>query len=187
MNRFATLLLASLLTPSAMAADTYSIDSRHTFPAFYISHMGFSMQSGRFNKTRGSVTLDPEAKTGSTNVVIETASIDMGLDEWDKHMRAPGFFDVEKFPEMTFVSDAFTFENGKPVAADGTLTLLGVSKPVRVNVSNFNCGLNILVRKTVCGGNLVANFKRSDFGMTKYLPMVGDDVTVSIPIEAMKN
>jgi polyisoprenoid-binding protein YceI len=181
-----TLIAAVFLATPALAADNFNIDSRHTFPYFQISHMGFSQQTGRFNKATGKISLDAKAGKGSAQVNIDTASIDMGLDDWDKHMRGADFFNVEQFPAMTFNADSFSFENGKPVAAEGTLTLLGVSKPVKLAINNFNCGIHLMLRKEVCGANLSASIRRSDFGMTKYLPMVGDEVRIHIPIEAFK-
>jgi polyisoprenoid-binding protein YceI len=70
---------------------------------------------------------------------------------------------------------------------NGTLTLLGVTRPVTLEVSHFNCGFHPMLRKQVCGANLAATLKRSEYGMTKYLPMVGDDVRVAIAVEAFKD
>lgn len=187
MKAIATLLTTAVLSTSALAADTLSIDSRHTFPYFQISHMGFSQQSGRFNKAAGKISLDAATGKGSAEVTIDTASIDMGLEDWDKHMKGADFFNVEQFPNMTFSADNFSFEGGKPVAAEGTLTLLGVSKPVKLAIANFNCGIHLMLRKEVCGANLYTSIRRSDFGMTKYLPAVGDEVRIHIPIEAFKD
>lgn len=180
-------LIAAGLSTSALAVDTFNIDSRHTFPYFQISHMGFSQQSGRFNKATGKISLDAAAGKGTAQVTIDTASVDMGLDDWDKHMRGPDFFNAEQFPSMTFSADNFIFEAGKPVAAEGTLTLLGVSKPVKLAIANFSCGIHLMLRKEVCGANLSTSIRRSDFGMTKYLPAVGDEVRIHIPIEAFKD
>ena len=89
-----TLLLSATLAAPALAADRYTIDPRHTFPVFEINHLGFSTQRGRFNQTEGAITLDVAARRGSIDVTIATASIDMGLDDWDKHMRNADFFDA---------------------------------------------------------------------------------------------
>ena len=111
----------------------------------------------------------------------------MGLDEWDKHMKNEDFFNVEKHPTMTFSADAISFQNGAPVAADGILTLLGVSQPVRLAIANYRCGLNLMNRKTMCGAEVTTTIKRSQFGMTKYIPFVGDEVKIVIPVEAFKD
>jgi len=178
---------AFALSAAALAADSYSIDSRHTYPVFEVNHLGFSTQRGRFNKTTGKITLDSAAKKGSVEVVIDTASIDMGLEEWDKHMKNEDFFHVEKHPTMTFKSDKFMFKEGKPSEVHGTLTLLGVEKPVKLNVIHFHCGVHPINKKEVCGADLTTRIKRSEFGMTKFLPAVGDDIFIRIPVEAFKD
>jgi polyisoprenoid-binding protein YceI len=187
MKTIATLIAAATLSAGALAADSYSIDSRHTFPVFEVNHLGFSTQRGRFNKTTGKITLDAAAKKGRIEVSIDAASIDMGLDDWDKHMKNEDFFHVEKHPTMTFVSERLTFKGGKPVAAEGIFTLLGVAKPVKLAIANFTCGVHPINKKDVCGAEASTTIKRSDFGMTKYLPGVGDEIRIVIPVEAFKD
>ena len=186
-NMLLSVLLAGVMSFPAFAAESFTIDSRHTFPVFEISHMGFSLQRGRFNKTSGKITLDANAGTGSLDVTLDTHSIDMGLDDWDKHMKDEAFFNVEKYPTMSFVADKVEFSGAAPIAAEGMLTLLGVSKPVRLEIANYRCGPNLLNRKWTCGAEVSTNIKRSDFGMTKYLPAVGNDVHIVIPVEAFRD
>ncbi len=181
------IVTAATLGTTVQAADTYTIDSRHTFPVFEVNHLGFSTQRGRFNKTTGTVTLDPAASKGSVEVVIDTASIDMGLEDWDKHMKNEDFFNVEKYPTMTFKSDKFVFKQGKPVKVHGTLTLLGVERPVVLTVNHFHCGVHPINKKQVCGADLTTRIKRSEFGMTKFLPAIGDEIRIVIPVEAFKD
>jgi len=182
----AAFVSGNALVGNAFATDSYSIDTRHTFPYFQVNHLGFSYQAGRFNKVTGTIKLHPAAGTGSVRISIDAASIDMGLDDWDKHMKNADFFNVERFPTMTFTADKFSFDAGKPVAAEGELTLLGVTQPVRLAINNFACGIHPMARKTVCGANITTQIKRSAFGMTKFLPGIGDDVFISIPVEAFK-
>lgn len=181
----ATATLAALAAPT-LAADRFNIDSRHTFPVFEVSHLGFSTQRGRFNRVTGKITLDSAAQKGSVEVTIDTASIDMGLEDWDKHMKSEDFFNVEKYPTMTFKSDKFVFKKGKPAEVHGELTLLGVTRPVALAVNNFNCGVHPINKKEVCGADLTTRIKRSDFGMTKFLPGIGDEIRILIPVEAFK-
>ncbi|MCX7672803.1 MAG: YceI family protein [Thiobacillaceae bacterium] len=188
MQRLRLLAATALLgmSTAALSADTYSIDSRHTFPVFEVSHLGFSTQRGRFNKVSGKISLDAKAKKGSVEVEIDAASIDMGLEDWDKHMKNEDFFHVEKYPTMRFQSDKFVFRGDKPVEVHGELTLLGVTKPVKLEVTHFHCGVHPINKKQVCGADLTGRIKRSDFGMTKFLPGIGDDVRLIIPVEAFK-
>lgn len=178
---------AALVPVSAHAADNYTMDPNHTFPVFEVNHLGFSVQHGRFNKTSGNITLDMAGKSGSVDLTIETASLDMGFPLWDKHMAEEGFFNSEKFPTMTFKSNKLIFKDDKVVAAEGDFTMLGVTKPLTVSVNGFKCGEHPMNKKPLCGANIGGTIKRSDFGMTKYVPAVSDDVKIHVPVEAYKN
>lgn len=185
------LIVSSTLVAPAFAADSYTIDPEFTTPAFEIGHLGFTTQRGHFDKTSGKVTLDLAAKTGSVDFTIYTTSLDMGTAVWSKawvaHLSDDGLFNVMKFPTMNFKSDKLIFEGNKVVAAEGQFTLLGVSKPLKVEVKGFQCGANPMNKKPMCTGDVTAALKRSDFGMTKYIPAVSDEVKISVPVEAYKN
>lgn len=182
------LSLTALLSGGAVAAtETYTIDPQHTFPIFAVNHLGISTQHGRFDETSGTVQLDRAARTGSVALVINTKSLDMGFPVWNEHLSGDGFFNTAKFPTMTYKSDKLIFDGDKVVGADGEFTLLGVTKPLHVTVTNFHCGTNPMNQKPLCGGNVSAKFKRSDYGMTKFVPLVGDDIEISVPVEAYKN
>ncbi|MFM2396862.1 MAG: hypothetical protein RLZZ144_112 [Pseudomonadota bacterium] len=181
------LLLASTLAVSANAVDSYTVDSTHTYPAFEINHMGFSTQRGRFDKTTGKIVLDAAAKKGMIEINIDVNSLNMGLEKWNEHLKSPDFFDAAKFASMKFTATKLTFDKEKLVAAEGEFTLLGVAKPLTIKVSNFACGAHPMNKKTVCGAEISATIKRSDFGMMKYLPLVGDEVKIFAPIEAIKD
>ena len=173
---------------SALAApESFTIDPNHTFPIFEASHFGISIQRGRFDKTAGKIVLDREAKSGSIEVNIDTASIDMGFEDWNNHMKGEDFFNVEKFPSMTFKSTKLIFEDDKIVGADGEFTLLGVSKPLRIKVSNFACTEHPMLKKLYCGAEVTAEIKRSDFGMKIGIPIVGDEIRLLSPVEAIKD
>ena len=187
MNRTALLALSALLSTATMAAETYTIDSNHTLPLFEVSHLGFSTQRGRFDYATGKITLDPAKKAGSVTLTIDAASINMGQEKWNEHMRSADFFNVAQFPTVTYQADQLTFEDGKPVAAEGTLTLLGISKPVQLKIERFTCGENPIVKKALCAADIETTLKRSDFGMTKYLPGISDEVRVLVPVEAFKD
>lgn len=180
-------ILGSSISLSAMAADSYTADPRHTFPSFEISHLGFSIQRGRFNETSGKIRLDPKSGTGSIQIAINTASISTGLAELEKHLRSKDFLDAARFPQITFLSDKLTFHGEQLAAVDGNLTLHGVTRPVRLTVDHFHCGLNMISLKNTCGANATATIKRSDFGVDKYVPAVADDVKIEIQIEAIKD
>ncbi|MDD5248036.1 MAG: YceI family protein [Rhodocyclaceae bacterium] len=185
-NAFAAVALAVAAAP-AFAADSYGFDPRHTRPLFEVNHLGFSTQHGRFDKVDGRVTLDTAARQGSIQIVVYTASIDMGTDEWNRHMKSDEFFNADTFPTITFNSDKLFFDGDRVVGAEGRFTLLGVTKPLTIAVANFRCAPNPMTKASTCGADISATIKRSDFGMTKFLPAVGDEVKIFVPVEATKN
>src|SRR3982074_1378029 len=178
--------LLGLSTASA-APETFTIDPSHTYPMFEVSHFGLSVQRGRFDKTGGKIVLDREARSGSIDVNIDAASINMGFDAWNKVMTGEDLFNVAKFPVMTFKSDKLIFEGDKIVGADGEFALLGGKKPMRLKVSNFACVQHPMLKKFVCGAEVSADIKRSDFGMSTGIPVVGDDIRLISPVEAVKD
>jgi polyisoprenoid-binding protein YceI len=178
---------ALILAMPAFAADTYVMDPEYTIPVFEVQHLGFTTQRGRFDKTDGKVVLDFAAKAGSVEFTVHTNSLDMGSRAWTIHVSSEGLFNIEKYPTIHFKSDRLIFEGDKVVAAEGQLTLLGVTKPVKVMVNRFGCAPNPLNKKFMCAGDIAATIQRSEFGMTKYIPTVSDEIKISIPVEAYRN
>ncbi len=188
MTRFLTAtILLTLIAASAIAADAYTIDPRHTYPAFEVSHYGFSTQRGRFDRTSGKIAVDQESKSGSIEVTIDTASISMGMEVWNQQMRSDAYFNTEKFATMTFRSSHLLFDGDRVIGAEGDFTLLGVTRPLKLAVSNFHCGPNPMNKRLQCGADISANIKRSEFGMTRALPGIGDDIRILVGIEATKD
>jgi polyisoprenoid-binding protein YceI len=186
-NYLAACVLASLLVAPAFAADTYTFDPEYTAPVFEVEHLGFTTQRGRFNKTEGKVMLDFAAKKGIVEFTVFTNSLDMGSRAWTVHVSSEGLFNIEKYPTMSFKSDKLIFDGNKVVAAEGNFTLLGVTKALKVAVNRFTCGTNPLNKKQMCAGDISATIKRSEFGMTKYIPTVSDEIKINVPVEAYKD
>ena len=181
------IFLIAILISAPLAADTYTIDSNHTLPFFEVNHLGFSTQRGRFDHATGKITLDLAKQIGSVELTIDARSINMGSAKWNEHLLSADFFNAERFPSITYRSSQLLFAEGKPVAAEGTLTLLGVTQPVRVKIERFTCGENPIVKKALCAADIEATLQRSTFGMTKYLPGISDTVQVRVPVEAFKD
>ena len=171
--------------PSSLS-ETFTVDERHTFPSFEISHLGFSTQRGRFNRTHGKIILNSRARSGSIHVAIDANSIDTGLAALEERLQKADFFNTEKYPAITYDSDKIVFEGQKPVRAEGRLTLLGVTKPVTLDIKSFQCGVHPITKKNVCGADAATRIKRSDFGMTAFLPVIGDEVKIQIQVEGFK-
>jgi len=184
----ATVALAlAIIAGRAAAEDTYTIDPVHSQPIFEVRHMGFSLQRGSFGKATGKVTLDRAAKKGSVEVTIDTASIKTIDPRLDTHVKSEDFFNVARYPTMTFKSTNFTFEGDRVVGMDGELTLLGVTKPVTLKVANDVCGEHPMNKKPMCGAEATTTIKRSEWGMKYGIPKaVGDDVKLMIPVEAYR-
>lgn len=180
------LALAAVSAPALAAPAGYTIDPNHTFPVFEVDHLGFSTQRGRFNKTSGRITLDTAARQGTVDVTIDAASIDMGFAKWNDNMRGENYFNTNAHPTITFKADRLTFDGERPVSAEGSLTMLGVTKPVTLTIKRFRCAPHPLNKRETCGADVVATLKRSEFGMTKYIPSVGDDVRLLIAVEAFR-
>jgi polyisoprenoid-binding protein YceI len=178
---------ATALTVPALAADSYTIDPRHTHPTYEVNHFGWSTQRGRFDNVTGKVTLDRAAKRGTLEVSIDVASVSTGVDKLDEHLRSEDFFNVAKYPTMTFKSKQVNFNGDKPASVDGELTLLGVTKPLTLTITSFHCAPNPFAKKEACGADAVATIKRSEFGMNTLLPGLGDEVKLLINVEAFKD
>lgn len=172
---------------SSFAADSYTLDPSHTYPRWAASHFGFSTHHGQFNRTSGKLVLDPKRGTGSIEITVEASSIATGDPKFDEHLKSADFFDVQKFPTLTFKSRSMQFENGRPVSVAGDFTLLGVTKPMTLRVSSSKCGASPITKKEVCGAEVVGTIKRSAHGMKYGLPGIGDDVKLTIQVEAIKD
>ena len=187
MKRFAILALTvSLGLPAFAAPETYVVDGTHTFPSFSYTHLGFSTQQSRFDKTTGKITIDRAAKTGSLDVSIDTKSVNTGVEVFNGHLQGEDYFNVEKFPVITFKSSNFKFDGDKPATINGDLTIKGVTKPVTLAVTSFNCAPHPFTKKEVCGANASTRIKRSEFNAGKNAPAVSDEVTLYIAVEAIK-
>jgi polyisoprenoid-binding protein YceI len=181
----AALLLLAGLAPSAPAADDYALDEMHSAVTFKVSHLGLSWTYGRFNDVSGSFTIDPDnADKCSFSLNVKVASLDTNNKKRDDHLRSPDFFNVKTYPTITFKSTSVkAAKDGYEVT--GELTLHGETKSVTFPLkggrkAEFPKG----VRRTGFSTELV--IKRSDFGMDKMKPAIGDEVYIAISFEGTK-
>lgn len=175
------------LSVALAAPVTYEIDSNHTYPSFEADHMGgLSKWRGKINSTTGSVTLDKEGQSGKVEVTMDMSSIDFGHEQLNTHAKSPDIFNVAEFPTAEYTGELVDWQDGAPTAVDGTLTLHGVSKPVRLDILSFKCQPHPQQGREVCGADARAEIDRADFGVD-FGRAFGFDmgVTLQIQIEAL--
>ena len=178
-------LAAALVASGALAAETYVIDPAHTFASFSVDHLGIATQRGRFDRSRGRATLDREARTGTIEVEIDSASVSTGNAQLDTLLRSEEFFDSARHPAIRFRANQVEFDGGQPRAVAGELTLLGVTRPVMLAIGRFGCTRKPFVVVQRCGADASASIRRSEFGLKGYASFVGDEVGIAIQVEAI--
>jgi len=178
------------LSFAAAAPETYSIDPSHSNIGFSITHF-FSKVPGHFNKYEGKVVFDAkDLASGSVEVKIDAASIDTNQADRDKHLKSPDFFDVAKFPEITFKSSSVKALGPNKAQVEGTLTMHGVSKPVTLDVDFLGAGPDAWGGRRA-GFEARTKINRQDFGVAwnKMVEgggyILGNDVDIVLNVEAM--
>ena len=186
------IILGSLLFAfqTALQAAEFSIDPAHSSVGFNVRHI-VSHVKGQFNEFSGAFTYDPKApEKSSVEAVIQTKSINTNMDKRDGHLRSPDFFDVAKYPTMTFKSASVKSAGPGKLDVAGTLTLHGVSKPVVLSVQGGDMAKDPW-GGTRTGFSATTTINRKDFGMTWNQTLdnggllVGDDVKIDIEVEAV--
>jgi|SRR5579871_107907 len=159
-------VVAGFTAAAAAAPVTYVLDPKHTYPSFAADHMGgLSIWRGKFTDTTGKVVYDKQAKSGTIEVTVNVSSVDFGNAKLDEHAKSPELFDVAKYPTATFSGKFSKWDGDKPTEAEGTFTLHGVSKPLKLKIESFLCKPNPMTHKEVCGAEASASFDRSDYGL----------------------
>jgi polyisoprenoid-binding protein YceI len=185
-----TCLSALLIVRSALAADTYVFDKAHSAIGFQIRHL-FSNVPGKFDDFTGTIQYDEaNPEQSSVEVNIKTASIDTGVKMRDDDLRSVNFFDVAKFPEITFKSKSVKSSGKDTADVTGDLTMHGVTKEVVLKVELVGKGAG-MKGSIVSGWDATTALKRSEFGLAwnkaiEGTQVVGDDVKIEMHIEADK-
>jgi polyisoprenoid-binding protein YceI len=183
----AALIAAGIGIPAHAAPERFEIDPLHTFPSIEFPHMGISIWRGKFDRTRGSVTLDRSAPSGSVEIVVDTASVNFGLEDMDVHARSADWLDVEKYPTATYTG-TLEFADGQPVAVDGQFTFRGQTKPLKLTLNSFKCIEHPYYKKEVCGADAQGELNWSEWGMTHsgYGKGEAGRLVLRIQVEALK-
>ena len=178
----AALALPGAADAARVAAGSYEVDTRHTQVNWQVNHFGFNDYFGLFGDVTGTFDIDP-ANLGAAkvDVTIPIASVATSSAGLTTHLQTPDFFDVAKFATARFVSTSVTAD-GPRAMIKGDLTMLGVTKPVELETRFEGAGANPMNKKATIGFHASTTIKRSEWGMTKYVPMVGDEVKLRISV-----
>lgn len=183
----AAALLMMSMSPAKAQVERYEFDTVHSQIIFFVNHLGFSISEGEFLDWDGFIEFDRDEPANSkVEVDIKTASIDMDDEKWDAHMKNEDFFNVEKYPSMTFKSTGIDVTGEKTAKITGDLTILETTKPVTLDVTFHKAGKHPFGDKYAAGWSATTSIKRSEFGMNYGLPNVGDDVEIRIEVEAVR-
>lgn len=167
--------------PAKVEAGTYAIEPYHTRVMFSVLHMGFSNYYGQFTGASGTLTIDPKkVAAASFDITVPTASVSTTNDKLDGELKSTDWLDATKYPTIEFKSASVKRAGSNEAEVTGDLTLHGVTKPVTLKVKFIGAGPNPMSKKVTAGFQLSGKIKRSDFGVTKYVPLIGDDVDLII-------
>lgn len=181
-------MAAALVTHAApvQAAD-YVIDTVHTQIRACVSHLGFTRPCARLRVKHGTFHFDADHwDQARVDAFIDATSLELGDAAWNAKLRSWEFLETDKYPDAHFVSRAVEKTGDHSAIVHGTLTLRGVARLLDLNVTFNRAGLDPYNFRFTAGFSATATFKRSDFGMKKYLPDVGDDVTIRIEVEGLR-
>lgn len=179
------MLIAFGIGSAASAASNYKIDTVHSFVTFKVKHLGVANAWGRFNEPTGTMTWDADnPSAGKFDVVIQASKVDTANTKRDEHLRSPDFFNARQFPTITFKSTSIEKLDDNKFEMAGDLTLHGTTKPVKVEL--VKVGEADTRQGPKIGFDATFTIKRSEFGMNYMLEGLGDEVTIYVAIEAVR-
>jgi polyisoprenoid-binding protein YceI len=167
--------------PAQIQSGTYAVDPGHTQVGWRVSHMGFSNYAGGFSDVSGTLELQPKTPASAKlSVKIPVASVTTTSAKLTDELKGDQWLDAAKFPDMTFVSTKVTPAGKDHAKVTGDLTLHGVTKPVTLDVTLVGAGVNPLSKKVTVGFEATGTLKRSEFGVKTYVPLIGDELHLTI-------
>ncbi|NVJ92315.1 MAG: polyisoprenoid-binding protein [Methylocystaceae bacterium] len=180
-------IAALVLSYSIAQADplTYGFDKDHSSIEFHVNHFGYSNFQAEFGGFDGELVFDQDKPEASNvSVTIDVKSIDTGVAKLDAHLKSADFFDVAKYPTMTFKSKSIKVTGKNTGEITGDLTLHGVTKEVVLQTILNKAAVHPMTKKEHVGFSATTTIKRSDFGIKTFIPAIGDEVKINIEIEA---
>ena len=181
----AGLVLSALAAGASAQSQSYTLDPSHTYPSIEFSHMGVSTWRGKFTKASGKVLLDRAAKTGSVDVAIDPASIDFGHSAMNGHARGDNWFKTEQFPAIAYKGTLAGFNGDAPTQVDGQLTMMGVTRPVTLQLASFKCIQHPMLKREVCGGDAVGTVNRKEFNLGPSTGSVPAEIKLMLQVEGV--
>ena len=167
--------------PNQVRAGAYVLDPEHGKITWSVNHLGYSTYYGQFTGVSARLDLDPKAPAKSRlTATVPLGGVLTGSQRLDQHLAGPDFFDVQKFPEATFAGTGVEPTSPTTARITGTLTLHGVTKPVSFDATFTQAGTSPVDRRYTVGFEGRTIIKRSEFGVSAFLPMVGDEVTLRL-------
>lgn len=167
--------------PSTVTGGTYAVEPEHTQIGFSLLHMGFSYYSGVFSDVSGTLTLvSGQPAAARLDVRIPIGSVATTSAKLDGELKGAQWFDAARYPTATFTSTSVTPVGKDAARIAGTLTLHGVSRPETLSAHFVGAGTNPLSKKYTVGFEATGTIRRSDFGVTAYVPLIGDEVRLTI-------
>jgi len=172
---------------SDVPSGKYSLDLSHAYITFSYSHMGFSTPNLGFRDFDASLDLDSnDLENSSIEVVINAASIESLKDDFNDHLRSGDFFDTANFPQATFSSTKIESTGEDTFDVTGNLTIRDVTKPVTLAATLNKAAMHPMQKVPTVGFSAETTIMRSDFGLGRYVPNVGDEVTIHITVEMLQ-
>ena len=182
----AALFALTHVSGATAAPDTYRVDPELSSTEFAVSHFGLSTQRGHFGRMEGTIVIDPEGHTGAIDFVVDATTVDTGWGARDAWLRGEDMFDVARYPVMRFRSTQLVFNQDRLIGIAGLLTLRDVTRPVILKIDRLQCGSDLDGGRDECGAGAVSRIKRSEFGLTYALGLVGDDIDLSFQVTASR-
>lgn len=179
------LAVSACALPAAAAPVTYALDTDHTHVAFEFPHMGISTWRGLLGKGTGTAVLDREGRTGTVEVTFDTGNLEFAHKEMHEHAVSDKWFNVAKFPTATY-KGTIKFKGANPASVDGELTLMGVTKPVKLKLNSFKCIDHPYYKREACGADAEGELHRGEFGLTKGADGEMGKVKLRIQVEGLK-
>ena len=181
----ATLIQPNLDTEIAtLKAGEYKVDPRHTSILFKVNHLGFAKYVGRFNDFEASLDFSPENfAQAKLSARVDMASVDVNAEKFENTLKGTSWFNVKNHPYASFQSTSAKLIGDKRAVFTGDMTFLGRTAPIDIEVIFNGGGVNLLTSSYTIGFEAHTTFKRSDYGLSKFIPAIGDDIELEIHAE----